>query len=100
MATITKLHASPPYRSALGLQYSVATFAAMQVLSCLHSPGLRCSRYNVIQVCCHLEAHIFVTIIRTSTVYFFTDAELRTVANTSWNTTFRYLQAQNKIYYH
>jgi hypothetical protein len=62
---INKLHASrprkdfnppPPSRAALSQQYSVASFATLQVLSCLHSPGLRCSCCNVVRFCCDLEA--------------------------------------------
>jgi hypothetical protein len=32
-----------PYRAALSQQQSVDRFAALRVLSCLHSPDLRCS---------------------------------------------------------
>jgi hypothetical protein len=51
-AAVTKLHASRPrkdfipplpYRAVLNHQCSVASFATLRVLSCLHSPGLRCS---------------------------------------------------------
>jgi hypothetical protein len=31
-----------PYRAALNQEYSVVSFATPRVLSCLHSPGLRC----------------------------------------------------------
>jgi hypothetical protein len=41
----------PPhhYRAALSHQYSVASVSTLQVLSCLLLPGLRCSRYSVVQ---------------------------------------------------
>jgi hypothetical protein len=50
-----------PYRAALSHEYSVASFATLQILSCLHSPGLRCSCCNIVQFCCTLEACNFVT---------------------------------------
>jgi hypothetical protein len=46
----------PPPRTVLRQQYSVASFATLRVLSCLHSPGLRCSWYNVVRFCCDFEA--------------------------------------------
>jgi hypothetical protein len=51
----------PPYRAALSQQYSVASFATVRVLSCLHSPGLRCSFCNVEWFFCDLEACNLVT---------------------------------------
>jgi hypothetical protein len=60
---VTTLHASrprkdftSPYHAALSNQFSVATFATLRVLNCLHSPGLHCSCYNVVRYCCDLEA--------------------------------------------
>jgi hypothetical protein len=47
-----------PYRAALNHQYS---FATLRVLSCLHSPVLRCSCYNVVRFCCDREACDLVT---------------------------------------
>jgi hypothetical protein len=47
---------STPYRAALSRQYSVPSFATLLVLSCLHSPGLRCSCCNVVWFFCDLEA--------------------------------------------
>jgi hypothetical protein len=46
----------PPNRAALNQQYRVVSFATLRVLSCLHSPGLRCSCYNVVRLLCDLEA--------------------------------------------
>jgi hypothetical protein len=46
----------PPYRAALSQQYSVASFATMQVLNCLRSPGLHCSCCNVVRFFHDLEA--------------------------------------------
>jgi hypothetical protein len=37
-------------------RYSVASFATLRVMSCLHSPGLLCSCCNVVRFCCDLEA--------------------------------------------
>jgi hypothetical protein len=37
-------------------QHSVVSFAALLVLSCLHSPGLYCSCCNGVWLCCDLEA--------------------------------------------
>jgi hypothetical protein len=51
----------PPYRAALSEEYSVASFATVLVLSCLHSPGLRCSFCDVVRFCCDLEACNLVT---------------------------------------
>jgi hypothetical protein len=45
-----------PYRAALCHQYSVASFATLRVLGCLHSPGLRCSCCNVARFFCDPEA--------------------------------------------
>jgi hypothetical protein len=51
IVAVTKLHASKPQNdftpppflaSLLSQQYSVASFAALLVLSCLHSPAFRC----------------------------------------------------------
>jgi hypothetical protein len=50
----------PAYRAALSHQYSIAT---LRVLSCLHSPGLRCSCCNVVRFCCDLEAYNLVMAI-------------------------------------
>jgi hypothetical protein len=46
----------PPYRAALSQQYSVASFATVRVLSCLHSPGLLCLCCNVVRFSCDLQA--------------------------------------------
>jgi hypothetical protein len=54
----------PPYSAAPNHQYSVASFARVLVLSCLHSSGLRCSRCNVIRFCCDPEACNLVTAIK------------------------------------
>jgi hypothetical protein len=60
---VTKLHASrpqkdftPPYRAALSHQYSVARFATTRVLSCLHSPELRCLCCKDVRFFCDIEA--------------------------------------------
>jgi hypothetical protein len=65
---VTKLHASRPRKNftpltarLLSQQYSVASFAALRVLSCLHSPGLRCSCCNVVRCCCDLQSFNLVT---------------------------------------
>jgi hypothetical protein len=53
---VTKLHASRPQTDcrlpchvAVSRQYSVASFAMLLLLSCLHSPGLCCSCCNVVR---------------------------------------------------
>jgi hypothetical protein len=51
---------SRSFRAAISQQYSVARFATLRVASCLHSPGLRCSSYNVVRFCCDLESCNFV----------------------------------------
>jgi hypothetical protein len=51
----------PIYLTALSRHYSVASFATLQVLSCIHSPGLRCSCCNVVRFCCDHEARNFMT---------------------------------------
>jgi hypothetical protein len=66
IAAVTKLHASRPRkdftpRAALRHQYSVTSFATLRVLSCLHSPGFRCSCCKVVRYCCVLEACNLVT---------------------------------------
>jgi hypothetical protein len=63
IVVFTSLHASRPRkdRAALSPQYSVASFATLRVLSCLHSPGLRCSCCNVVQFFCDLEVCNLVT---------------------------------------
>jgi hypothetical protein len=50
-----------PYRAALDQRYSVASFATLQVLSCLHLPGLCCLCCNLVRVCCDLKACSLVT---------------------------------------
>jgi hypothetical protein len=45
----------PSYCALLSHQYSVTSFATLRVLSCLHSPGPRCSYCNVVRFC-DLEA--------------------------------------------
>jgi hypothetical protein len=42
-------------------QYSVAGFATVRVLSCLHSPGLHFSCWDVVRFYCDLEACNLVT---------------------------------------
>jgi hypothetical protein len=54
-------HTPLPYRTAVGRQYSVASFTVLRVLSCLHLFGLRCSCCNVVRFCCDLEACSLVT---------------------------------------
>jgi hypothetical protein len=68
LVAVTKLHASRPrkdlkktYFAALSQQYSVASFATLLGLSCLHSSGLHCSCCNVVRFCCVLEACNLVT---------------------------------------
>jgi hypothetical protein len=58
----------PPYRAAVSHKYSVSSFATLRVLSCLHSPGFRCSCCDVVRFFCDLEACNLVTatIVRTS----------------------------------
>jgi hypothetical protein len=51
----------PLYRAAPSQQCSVASFATLRFLSCLHSPGLRCSCCNVVRFCCDLESGNLVT---------------------------------------
>jgi hypothetical protein len=51
----------PPYRAALSQQYSVASFATLQILNCLHSPGICSSCCNDVRFCCDLEACNLVT---------------------------------------
>jgi hypothetical protein len=51
----------PSYRAAICYQYSVASFATVRVLSCLHSHGLGCSCCNVVRFFCDLEACNLVT---------------------------------------
>jgi hypothetical protein len=50
------VHPSPFPAAALRHKYSVGSFATLRVLSCLHSPGLRCSCWNIVRFCCDLEA--------------------------------------------
>jgi hypothetical protein len=58
------LQTSPsPYRAAGSHQYSVARFATLQLLSCLHSPGLRCLCCKLVRFCCALETWNFVTAV-------------------------------------
>jgi hypothetical protein len=44
-----------PYRAAPSYRYSDASFATLQVLSCLHSPGFSSSCCNSVRFCCDLE---------------------------------------------
>jgi hypothetical protein len=63
----TKLHASrpqkdsSPFRAALSQQESVASFATVRVLSCLHPPLFSCC--NTVIFCCDLEARNLVVTI-------------------------------------
>jgi hypothetical protein len=74
---VTKLHASrprkdsPPYRAAPSQQYSVARFATLLVLSCRHSPGLRCSCCSVLRFSLLLSWVVFVSGFRDSTCWWF-----------------------------
>jgi hypothetical protein len=52
----------PPYRSALNHQYSVASFATLLVLRCLHSSGLRCSCCNIVRFYYDLAAYIVLVL--------------------------------------
>jgi hypothetical protein len=45
----------PPQRAAISRQYGVASFSKLRVLSCLHSPGFRCSCCNIVPFFCDLE---------------------------------------------
>jgi hypothetical protein len=54
---------SLPYRAAVSHQYSVAGFATLRVLSCIHSPGLHYSFYNDVRHCCDLEVCNLVTTV-------------------------------------
>jgi hypothetical protein len=63
IVTVTKLHASRPRKDytpliaqLLSPQYSVGSFATLQVLSCLHSSDLCCSCCNGLWFLCDLEA--------------------------------------------
>jgi hypothetical protein len=69
---ITELHASRPRKDfththththymALSHQYSISSFAMLEVLSCLHLPVLCCLCCNVVWFCCDLEACNLVT---------------------------------------
>jgi hypothetical protein len=51
-----RLHPPLPYSATQSHHYSVASFATLQVLSCLHSPRLRCSCCDDVRFCCDLEA--------------------------------------------
>jgi hypothetical protein len=53
----------PLYRAALSQQHGVASFAALRVASCLHSPGLHCSCCNIVRFYCDLETCNFVAAI-------------------------------------
>jgi hypothetical protein len=52
---------TPPFRAARSQQYSFANFATVRVLSCFHSPGLRCSCCKGGRFCCDLETCNLVT---------------------------------------
>jgi hypothetical protein len=68
-AAVSSLHASrlrkdlTPYHAALSQQYSVASFATLRILNCLHSPRLRCSSCNGVLFRFDLEACNLVTAI-------------------------------------
>jgi hypothetical protein len=57
------LHPTPLSARLLSQLYNVASFATVQVMSCLHSPELRCSCRNVVRFCCDLKA---CNLLRTS----------------------------------
>jgi hypothetical protein len=59
----------PPYRVSLSHQYSVASFATLKVLSCLHSTGFLCSCCNVVRFWYDLEACNLVTATLAELVY-------------------------------
>jgi hypothetical protein len=71
IVAVTKLHASRPLKDlkkktsptpqheAVSQQYSVASFPTLRVLSCLHSPRLSRSFWNVVRFCCDPEAFIW-----------------------------------------
>jgi hypothetical protein len=50
-----------PYHAAVSQEHSVASFATLRALSCLHWPGLRCPCYNVVRFRRALEACSTVT---------------------------------------
>jgi hypothetical protein len=41
----------PPYRAAVSQEHCVASFDTLQLLSCLHSPGLRSLCCDVVRFC-------------------------------------------------
>jgi hypothetical protein len=51
----------PPYSTTRSHQHSVASFATLRVLNCLHSPGLCCSCCNIVRFCCGLDACSLLT---------------------------------------
>jgi hypothetical protein len=51
------------YSAAQIRQYSVASFATLRLLNCLHSPVLRCSYCNVVRSYCDSEACNLVVVI-------------------------------------
>jgi hypothetical protein len=55
-ATVATEQLHSPQRPAASQEYRVAGFAALRVLSCLHSPEFHCSCCDVVQFCCDLEA--------------------------------------------
>jgi hypothetical protein len=50
-----------PCRAAQSQQYSDDSFVMLPILSCLYSPGLRCSCCNVVRFSCDLEVCNLVT---------------------------------------
>lgn len=66
-----KVTATPPLPrgAALKNQYSIASFAALLVLSSLRSPGLPCLCCKVVRFFCDLEARDLVTTAVGSTEY-------------------------------
>jgi hypothetical protein len=61
-----------PHRAAGSHQYSDVSFATLLVVSCLHSPGLRCLCCNGVRFICDLEVCNLVT---ATIVYTFTSLE-------------------------
>jgi hypothetical protein len=58
-----------PLRATLSLQYSVAIFNTLLVMSCLHSPEIRYKCCNTVRFCCGLEASNLFTPTTVEWVY-------------------------------
>jgi hypothetical protein len=57
----THTHTHTRYCVDVNQTYNIASFATLLLPSCIHSPGLRCSCYNVTRFYCNLEACNLVT---------------------------------------